>query len=78
MEQKFGPQGMVWYNASMANMPFFVIPTAASLIPTFADRTRASSIGLYLYAAGFLFLILLIVRMLQAFRAVRMFRRERH
>jgi ABC-type branched-subunit amino acid transport system permease subunit len=78
MEQKYGPQGMVWMNASMANTPFFVIPTAASLIPTFADRTRTSPIALYPFAAGFLFLVLIVVRMLQASRAGRVFRRDGH
>jgi hypothetical protein len=78
MEQKYGPQGMIWMDASLANVPFVVILAVASLIPIFADPTRTSRIALYLFAAGFLFLVLNVVRLLQAFSAGRKFRSERH
>jgi hypothetical protein len=78
MEQKYGPQGMIWMDSSLANLPFVVILAVASFIPIFADQTRTSRITLYLLAAGFLFLVLNVVRLLQAFSACRKFRSERH
>jgi hypothetical protein len=78
MEQKYGPQGMIWMDASLANLPFVVIPAVASFIPTFADQTRTGRIALYLFAAGFLFPVLSVVRLLQASHAGRKFRRDRH
>ena len=77
MEQKYGPQGMIWMDASLANLPFVVIPAVASLIPVFADPEETSRIALYLLAAGFVFLALNLVRILQAVSAGRKFRSGR-
>jgi ABC-type branched-subunit amino acid transport system permease subunit len=78
MEQKYGPQGTIWMDASLANLPFVVIPAVASLIPALADQARTSRIALYLLAAAFLFLVLNFVRLLQASNSGRKFRSERH
>jgi len=76
-EQKYGPQGVIWLDASLANVPFGFIPAVASLVPVLADQTGTSRIALYLLAVSSLFMVLAAVRFLQALGASREFRRER-
>jgi ABC-type branched-subunit amino acid transport system permease subunit len=78
MEQKYGPQGMVWMDAYLANILSGAIPVLASFILVIADPGQTSRITLYLLAVVFLFLVLGVIRFLQASRAGRRFRRERH
>jgi hypothetical protein len=75
LEQGYGPVGMIWLDAYFANLLFFVVPAMASFIPIFATPTRTSRIALYLFGAALLFLVLSVVRLLQAVRAGRKFRR---
>jgi ABC-type branched-subunit amino acid transport system permease subunit len=77
MEQKYGPEGMIWLDASMANVPWCIIPVMAGFVIIVAHPTRTSRIAGYLLAAAFVFLVLNLVRLLQASRAGRRFRRER-
>jgi hypothetical protein len=76
MERKYGPDGMIWLDASLANVPFGVILAMVGFVIVFAHPTRTSSITGYLLAAVAAFWVLYIVRLLQATRAGRKFRRE--
>jgi hypothetical protein len=76
MEKKYGPDGMVWLDASLANAPFSIITTLVVVVIVFAHPTRTSKIGLYLLVVAAVFWALNIVRLLQAARAGRRFRRE--
>ena len=76
MERKYGPDGMIWLDASAANAPFGVILAVVVFVIVFAHPTRTSKIGGYLLAAAAVFWALNIVRLLQATRAGRKFRRE--
>jgi hypothetical protein len=76
MEQHYGPDGMIWLDASLANVPFGVILALAGFVIIFAHPTRTSRITEYLLMAVFLLLVLYFVRILQASRAGRKFRRE--
>lgn len=78
LEQKYGTQGMIWLDASLANAQFVLILGVVCFIIIFAHPTRTSKIGLYLFAALLLFLALNIVRFCQASRAGRRFRRHGH
>jgi MFS superfamily sulfate permease-like transporter len=77
MEQRYGPDGMIWADASLANGPFVLVLGAAVFVIVFAHPTRTSRIAGYLLAAVFLFLVLSWVRLLQASRAGRKFRSDR-
>jgi hypothetical protein len=76
LEQNYGPDGMIWMDASMANIQFVAILGVAIFVIVFGHPTRTSHIALYLLAAGILFLILSVVRLSQFFRAGRKVRRE--
>jgi hypothetical protein len=76
LERKYGPEGMIWLDASLANVPFGVILAVAVFVIVFAHPTRTSSIAGYLLAAVALFWVLYMVRVLQASRAGRKFRRQ--
>jgi hypothetical protein len=75
MERKYGPRGMIWIDAGLANLLFGLFPAVAAWIPILGHPTRTSRIALYLLAAGFLFLVLGLLRALQASHAGRKFRR---
>jgi hypothetical protein len=76
MERKYGPDGMVWLDASLANVPFGIVLALAVFVIVFAHPTRTSEIGGYLLAVVAAFWVLYIVRFFQASRAGRKFRRE--
>lgn len=76
MERKYGPDGMIWLDASVANAPFGIILAMAVFVVVFAHPTRTSGIGGYLLAAAAVFWLLCMVRLFQASRAGRKFRRE--
>jgi hypothetical protein len=78
LEQKYGPDGMIWMDASLANGLLVLMLSVAVFVIVVAHPTRTSRIGLYLLAATFLFLILCWVRILQASRAGRKLRRTRY
>jgi hypothetical protein len=76
MEKHYGPDGMIWADASVANAPFGTILAVVGFVIIFAHPTRTSRIAGYLLAAVAVFWVLSIVRLLQASRAGRKFRRE--
>ena len=76
MERKYGPKGMIWLDASLANAPFGIILAIFGFVTVFANSTRTSRITEYLLAAVAVFWVLYIVRVIQASRAGRKFRRE--
>jgi hypothetical protein len=76
MEQHYGPDGMIWMDASLANIPFGVILALAGFVIILAHPARTSRIGGYLLAAVFVFVVLNLVRLVQASSAGRKFRRE--
>jgi hypothetical protein len=78
LEQKYGPRGMIWADASLANALCGTVLAVGVFVIVFAHPTRTSRIGLYLLAATFLLVVLCWVRILQAGRAGRKFRRDRH
>jgi hypothetical protein len=78
MEKRYGPDGMIWLDASLANALSGIIFAVAVFVIVFAYPTRTSKIGGYLLAAVALFWVLYTVRVLQAARAGRKFRREGH
>jgi hypothetical protein len=71
-----GPDGMIWLDASLANVPFAIICAVAVFVIVFAHPTRTSKIGGYLLLAVAVFWVLYIIRRLQAGRAGRKFRRN--
>jgi ABC-type branched-subunit amino acid transport system permease subunit len=73
-ELKYGPTGMMWLDASLANLPFGMIFALAAFIPIMVSATKTSRLGLYLIAIACLFLVLSGIRLLQASRAGRKFR----
>jgi ABC-type branched-subunit amino acid transport system permease subunit len=77
LEQKYGPQGIIWMNAYFADLLFLLIPAAGGFIAIFSDPTGTSRIALYMLAAVCLFLVLAAVRVLQASHAGRKYRRDR-
>jgi ABC-type branched-subunit amino acid transport system permease subunit len=78
LEQKYGPQGMIWMDAYFANLLFLLIPGAAGFIAIFSDPTKTSRVAQYMLAAVCLFLVLSLLRVLQASHAGRKYRRDRH
>jgi hypothetical protein len=76
MEKRYGPDGMVWLDASLANVPFGIVLALAVFVIVFAHPTRTSEIGGYLLAGVAAFWVLYMVRVFQASRAGRKFRRE--
>jgi hypothetical protein len=76
MERKYGPDGMIWLDASLANVPFCIILSVVGFVIVFAHPTRTSRITGYLLAAAAVFWLLYMVRLLQASRAGRKFRHE--
>ena len=76
MEAHYGPDGMIWLDASLANAPFGVILAVVGFVIVFAHPTRTSRIAGYLLAAVAVFWVLNLVRLFQASRAGRKFRRE--
>jgi hypothetical protein len=76
MEQNYGPDGMIWMDASLANAQYVGVLGVAVFVIVFAHPTRTSAIAGYLLVVVFLLLVLCIVRLLQSFRAGRRFRRE--
>jgi hypothetical protein len=76
MERKYGPDGMIWLDASAANAPFGIILAVVVFVIVFAHSTRTSKIGGYVLAIAALFWVLCMVRLLQGSRAGRKFRRE--
>jgi hypothetical protein len=78
MEQRYGPDGMIWLDASLANAQYVAALGVAVFVIVFAHPTRTSRIAGYLLAAAAVFLVLNIVRLIQASRAGRKFRRESH
>jgi uncharacterized membrane protein len=78
MEQRYGPDGMIWLDASLANVLFVAILAVAGFVIVFAYPTRTSAIAGYLLAAVAVFWVLCIVRAIQASRAGRKFRRQGH
>jgi hypothetical protein len=76
MEKRYGPDGMIWLDASLANVPFGAILAVVGFVIIFAHSTRTSRIAGYLLAAVAVFWVLYVVRLLQASRAGREFRRE--
>jgi hypothetical protein len=51
MEQRYGPDGMIWPDASLANVLFVAILAVAGFVIVFAHPTRTSAIAGYLLAA---------------------------
>jgi len=78
MEKRYGPDGMIWLDASMASVPFGLILAIAGFFTVFAHPASTSGITKYLLAAVAVFWVLYIVRVVQASRAGRKFRREAH
>lgn len=78
LEQKYGPQGMIWMDAYFANLLFLLIPAAAAFASIFSEPTRTSPIAQYMVAAVSLFLVLSLLSFLQASHAGRKYRRDRH
>jgi len=78
MEQHYGPDGMIWLDASLANAPFAIALTIVGFVIVFAHPTKTSAIAGYLLAAAAVFLVVNLVRLSQAVRAGRKFRREGH
>lgn len=78
MEEKYGPQGMIWMDAYFANLLYVPIPAAAGFASIFSDPTKTSRIAQYMLAAVCLFLVLSLLRVLQASHAGRKYRRDRH
>jgi hypothetical protein len=78
MEKRYGPDGMVWLDASLANGLFLVIFAVAVFVAVFAHPRSTSSIAGYLMVVAAVFWALNIVRLIQAARAGRKFRREGH
>jgi len=76
MEKRYGPEGMIWLDASLANALPGIILAVAVWVIVFAHPTRTSKIGGYMLAAAALLWVLCMVRVLQAARAGRKFRRE--
>lgn len=76
MEQHYGTDGMIWMDASLANVPFGVILALVAFVIIFAHPARTSRIAGYVLAAAFVFLVLNLVRLVQASAAGRKFRRE--
>jgi hypothetical protein len=76
MEKRYGPDGMIWLDASVANVPVGIIRAMVVFVIVFAHPTRTSRIGGYLLAVAVVFWALSIVRLLQASRAGRKFRRQ--
>ena len=75
-EKHYGPETMIWMDASLANVPFGVILALAGFVTVFANPHKTRRITLYLLAAVFVFVVLSLIRLLQASRAGRKFRRE--
>jgi hypothetical protein len=78
MEKRYGPDGMVWLDASLANGLFIIIFAVAGFVAVFAHPTSTSRIAGYLLVVVAAFWALNIVRFIQAARAGRKFRREGH
>jgi uncharacterized membrane protein YfcA len=78
MEERYGPDGMIWLDASMANVPFGIILAIVGFYTVFAHSASTSKITEYLLVAVAVFWVLYIVRVIQAARAGRRFRREHH
>jgi hypothetical protein len=76
LEQKYGPRGIVWMDAFFANLQYVAIFGLAGLISIASTPADTSRISLYLFVVVLLFLILSFVRLLQAVRTGRKFRRE--
>jgi hypothetical protein len=76
MEKRYGPDGMIWLDASLANVPVGIILAVVVFVIVFVHPTRTSKIGGYLLAAVAAFWVLYMVRVIQASRAGRKFRRE--
>jgi hypothetical protein len=76
LEKRYGPDGMIWLDASLANVPFGTILAIVGFVTVFATPIRTSRITEYLLVAVAVFWVLYIVRFLQASRAGRKFRRE--
>lgn len=75
MEKRYGPDGMIWLDASLANALSGVVIALPVFVIVMAHPTRTSKIGLYLLAATAVCLVLCWVRLLQGSRAGRKFRR---
>jgi len=78
MEQKYGPRGMIWLDASLANAQYVAVLGVAVFVIVFAHPTRTSLIAGYLLGAAFLLVVLNLIRLVQASRAGRKFRHEGH
>jgi hypothetical protein len=76
MEKRYGPDGMIWLDASLADALLCAALSIVGFIIVFAHPTRTSVIGGYCLLAAALSLVLDFVRLIQARRAGRRFRAD--